>query len=153
MIPPPSQALNLWQFTCQRRAAIHKARKHMTRLVRYGLFALKQFFAEKRIFQAEDRTVVAGDEYQRLPLFFSIQQQNRQPFRARPKCGARISPDDHSEVVYSIHETVMTDNNLTGLVLYCKSCLSFIHLTGFSNIQKTLRADFVNHFYNILEET
>jgi hypothetical protein len=55
-----------------------------------------------------------------------------------PNCRARISPDDASELVYSIYEIVVTDNNnIDELVLYCKRCFSFIHLTGFSGIQKT----------------
>jgi hypothetical protein len=54
-----------------------------------------------------------------------------------PKCGIRISPDDHSEVVYSIYDTVMTNNNLDEVILHCKRCLCFIHLTGLSGVQKT----------------
>jgi predicted RNA-binding Zn-ribbon protein involved in translation (DUF1610 family) len=54
-----------------------------------------------------------------------------------PKCGVVISPEDHSEAIYSIYDTIVTDNNLDELVIHCKRCLSFIHLTGFSGIQKT----------------
>jgi len=54
-----------------------------------------------------------------------------------PNCKAKISPDDHSEVSYSIYEIVATDDNLQELVLYCKRCRSFIHLRGFSSIPQT----------------
>jgi hypothetical protein len=56
-----------------------------------------------------------------------------------PHCGSRISPDDHSEDNYTVYETQMTDNNLDELVICCKGCLSFIHLTGFSSVQKTVK--------------
>ncbi|MGD6808435.1 MAG: hypothetical protein ACQCN3_01920 [Candidatus Bathyarchaeia archaeon] len=49
-----------------------------------------------------------------------------------PNCGITISPDDHSEDNYTIYETLMNDNNLNEIVLYCKGCLSFIHLIGFN---------------------
>ncbi|XHH09658.1 MAG: hypothetical protein ACFCUE_03255 [Candidatus Bathyarchaeia archaeon] len=48
-----------------------------------------------------------------------------------PNCGQLISPDDHTEETYTVYETTITENNLTEIVLYCKSCLSFIHLIGF----------------------
>jgi len=53
-----------------------------------------------------------------------------------PNCGIRISPDDHSEVTYTIHEAILKDNNLYAVVLCCKRCLSFIHLEGFVEIEK-----------------
>jgi hypothetical protein len=56
-----------------------------------------------------------------------------------PNCRARICPDDNSDVIYSIHDIVLTDDNLVDeLVLCCHRCSSFIHLTGLSNIEKTL---------------
>jgi hypothetical protein len=48
-----------------------------------------------------------------------------------PNCGAKISPDDRSETIYAIHDSTMKDNNLDEVVIYCKRCLSFIHLYGF----------------------
>ena len=52
-----------------------------------------------------------------------------------PHCGSRISPDDRSEDKYAVYETLMTDNNLDEIVICCKGCLSFIHLSGFSMLQ------------------
>ncbi|MGD6934366.1 MAG: hypothetical protein ACQCN5_09185 [Candidatus Bathyarchaeia archaeon] len=52
-----------------------------------------------------------------------------------PNCGLTISPDDHTEDNYVIYETLMTDNNLNEIVLYCKGCLSFIHLIGFEKLR------------------
>jgi hypothetical protein len=60
-----------------------------------------------------------------------ISQTNRDGAFQCPNCRVRISPDDDSDIVYSIYETTVTDNSLDELVLYCKRCLSFIHLTGF----------------------
>ncbi len=57
-----------------------------------------------------------------------------------PHCRSRISPDDRSENNYTVYETQMTDNNLDEVIICCKGCLSFIHLTGFSILQKTVRA-------------
>jgi uncharacterized C2H2 Zn-finger protein len=57
-----------------------------------------------------------------------------------PKCGVHISPEDHSEAVYFIYDTIMTGNNLSELVLQCKRCLCLIHLTGFSGIQKIVQS-------------
>jgi Zn finger protein HypA/HybF involved in hydrogenase expression len=51
-----------------------------------------------------------------------------------PNCGQTISPDDLSEENYFVYETVITENNLTEVVIYCKSCLSFIHLIGFQKL-------------------
>ena len=53
-----------------------------------------------------------------------------------PNCEARISPDDHSEAKYAIHEIILKDNNLDEVIIYCKRCLSFIHLGGFFEIDK-----------------
>jgi hypothetical protein len=55
-----------------------------------------------------------------------------------PQCGNRISPNDLSEEKYIIYETQMTDNNLDELLICCKGCLSFIRLTGFSRLQKSV---------------
>jgi predicted RNA-binding Zn-ribbon protein involved in translation (DUF1610 family) len=52
-----------------------------------------------------------------------------------PNCGKTISPDDHSEETYTVYETSMAENSLTEVVLYCKGCLSFIHLIGFQKLQ------------------
>jgi predicted RNA-binding Zn-ribbon protein involved in translation (DUF1610 family) len=50
-----------------------------------------------------------------------------------PRCGAKISPDDRSENTYTIYDTIMKDNNLDEVIIYCKRCLSFIHLYGLSD--------------------
>lgn len=53
-----------------------------------------------------------------------------------PRCGALISPDDCTEEVYSILEAKVNSQGLTELVIRCKSCSSYLHLTGFSFLQK-----------------
>jgi hypothetical protein len=58
-----------------------------------------------------------------------------------PNCSVRISPDDHSDVIYSIYNIALTENNqVDELVLYCQRCGSFIHLTGFSNNEKPVHS-------------
>ncbi|MCW3999407.1 MAG: hypothetical protein NWE93_04125 [Candidatus Bathyarchaeota archaeon] len=56
-----------------------------------------------------------------------------------PGCGAKISPDDHSEETYMIWEVNTHGDKLAELVLYCKRCTSFIHLTDLDKIQSTPR--------------
>ena len=53
-----------------------------------------------------------------------------------PKCGAKMSPDDETEEVYSIVETKMKGPVLQELVIQCNRCKSHIHLTGFALLQK-----------------
>jgi DNA-directed RNA polymerase subunit M/transcription elongation factor TFIIS len=48
-----------------------------------------------------------------------------------PKCGAEISPDDETEDVYSILQTIVNDERLEKIILQCTNCKSHIHLTGF----------------------
>jgi len=53
-----------------------------------------------------------------------------------PKCGIEISPDDKTEDVYTILETVMKKDYLEKIVLQCNSCGSQIHLVGFHLLSK-----------------
>ena len=53
-----------------------------------------------------------------------------------PKCAARISPDDVTEEVYSILDTLVDNYGLEELVILCNRCSSHIHLTGFSLLRK-----------------
>jgi transcription initiation factor IIE alpha subunit len=48
-----------------------------------------------------------------------------------PKCGTEISPDDTTENIYTIIETVMKKNRLEKIILQCNKCKSIIHLAGF----------------------
>lgn len=48
-----------------------------------------------------------------------------------PKCGARVSPDDENEDVYTILNTFMKGGCLEKLILQCNKCGSEIHLVGF----------------------
>jgi len=48
-----------------------------------------------------------------------------------PKCRIEISPDDRTEVAYTILEPVMKGESLEKVILQCNSCGSQIHLTGF----------------------
>lgn len=49
-----------------------------------------------------------------------------------PKCGVRISPDDETDNVYAIVETIMNGENLDKITLQCVKCGSQIQLTGFN---------------------
>ncbi len=53
-----------------------------------------------------------------------------------PHCGAAISPDDCTEEVYSILEAKVNRHGLETLVVRCNRCMSQLHLTGFSLLQK-----------------
>jgi hypothetical protein len=53
-----------------------------------------------------------------------------------PKCGTEISPDDETDEVFTIMETVMKGDNLEKLILKCNKCKSQIHLTGFEFLEK-----------------
>jgi len=48
-----------------------------------------------------------------------------------PKCGVIISPDDESDEVYEIVDTIVEGTELAELVLQCKKCGSTIRLVGF----------------------
>jgi hypothetical protein len=66
-----------------------------------------------------------------------ISQTSRNGTLLCPNCKTKISPDDHSEETYTICEVTTSGNYLDELVLYCKHCCSFIHLTGFSKTPQT----------------
>jgi predicted RNA-binding Zn-ribbon protein involved in translation (DUF1610 family) len=53
-----------------------------------------------------------------------------------PKCGIEISPNDKTEDVYTILETVMKKGCLEKVILQCNSCGSQIHLIGFNLLSK-----------------
>jgi|WetSurMetagenome_2_1015567.scaffolds.fasta_scaffold170411_4 hypothetical protein len=53
-----------------------------------------------------------------------------------PGCGAAISPSDCTVEAYSILDTKVNNHSLTELVIRCNSCSSYLHLTGFSLLQK-----------------
>jgi transcription elongation factor Elf1 len=55
-----------------------------------------------------------------------------------PRCGVNISPDDETEAVYVVLETVMKGESLDRITLQCNKCGSQIQLTGFSFL-KTMR--------------
>ena len=49
-----------------------------------------------------------------------------------PKCGVKISPDDASENVYTVLESIPKEGGrLAKVILQCNACKSQIHLTGF----------------------
>lgn len=55
-----------------------------------------------------------------------------------PKCGVHISPDDKTDKVYTVLETVMNRDCLEKIILQCNSCKSQIHLIGFQAIDKLM---------------
>jgi len=63
-----------------------------------------------------------------------------------PKCGVNVSPDDETEDVYSILESVMRENRLKEVILQCNKCGSHIHLIGFHTLNK--RNENQNDFYS-----
>lgn len=55
-----------------------------------------------------------------------------------PKCGAEMSPEDETEGVYTILETVTNGDSLESVVLRCNRCESRIHLVGFELARDTV---------------
>ena len=55
-----------------------------------------------------------------------------------PECGAKISPDDCSDEVYSILDINVKDYVLDEVVIRCNKCASHIHLMGFQPLQQLL---------------
>jgi len=53
-----------------------------------------------------------------------------------PKCGAKISPDDQTETIYSILGSLVKNNCLEEVGICCQKCYSHIHITGFSLLHK-----------------
>ncbi len=49
-----------------------------------------------------------------------------------PCCGTIISPEDETEDVYTIMDTVVEGDELTALVIECNRCKSQIRITGFN---------------------
>jgi len=52
-----------------------------------------------------------------------------------PCCGAKISPNDETEEVYSLLEPKVRNNVLESLLIRCNRCSNKILLTGFSAIE------------------
>ena len=48
-----------------------------------------------------------------------------------PNCGTLISPEDETEDVYTILDTVVNGEDLESLVIECNRCKSRIRLVGF----------------------
>ena len=55
-----------------------------------------------------------------------------------PKCGVEMSPEDETEEVYTILETVMKGDSLEMVVLRCNRCESLVHLVGFDLARDTV---------------
>jgi predicted RNA-binding Zn-ribbon protein involved in translation (DUF1610 family) len=53
-----------------------------------------------------------------------------------PRCGTTISPDDESDEVYEIVDTVVKGTELAELVIHCKRCGSTIRLVGFLQLSE-----------------
>lgn len=53
-----------------------------------------------------------------------------------PRCGIRISPDEKTEDIYKILDTVTKRNRLEKIILQCKRCGSQVHLVGFNVLNK-----------------
>lgn len=55
-----------------------------------------------------------------------------------PDCGAKISPDDCSDEVYSILDINVKDYVLDEVIIRCNKCRSHTHLMGFQPLQQLL---------------
>ena len=53
-----------------------------------------------------------------------------------PKCGVNISPNVCTEEVYTIVEAKVKNQSLDKLKIRCNRCKSYLHLTGFSLLQR-----------------
>ena len=53
-----------------------------------------------------------------------------------PRCGIAISPDDKTEDVYTILETVLKGGCLEKIIVQCNKCRSQIHIAGFDLLNK-----------------
>ena len=53
-----------------------------------------------------------------------------------PRCGTEMSPDDETEEVYTILDTVVKNETLQKIILECNKCKSKIHLTGFDSLNQ-----------------
>ena len=53
-----------------------------------------------------------------------------------PRCGIKISPEDVTEDVYTILETVTRGDCLEKIILRCNGCGSHIHLVGFDFLSR-----------------
>ena len=49
-----------------------------------------------------------------------------------PGCGIVISPDDETDTIYIILDTIVKNDELEELVIQCNKCKSKIHLSGFN---------------------
>jgi len=59
-----------------------------------------------------------------------------------PSCGAKISPDDESDLTYEIVDTKMRgDDSLEELVILCKKCGCKIRLVGFEMLGELGKMD------------
>jgi predicted RNA-binding Zn-ribbon protein involved in translation (DUF1610 family) len=58
-----------------------------------------------------------------------------------PRCGNIISPDDTKEKSYSILEPRVNSQGLEEVIIRCNRCESFIHLTGFTLLEKLSAPD------------
>jgi hypothetical protein len=54
-----------------------------------------------------------------------------------PKCRVKISPDDKTDSVYTVLETVMKGDSVERIILLCNKCGSQIHLVGFQILNET----------------
>ena len=54
-----------------------------------------------------------------------------------PKCSIMISPDDESETVYTVLDTIVGENDcLDGVIIRCNRCHCTISLEGFSALEE-----------------
>jgi hypothetical protein len=55
-----------------------------------------------------------------------------------PNCGAHISPDDHTDNIYTILDVNMNGDELDEIIIRCNKCQSQIQIGGFSGAEQLL---------------
>lgn len=61
-----------------------------------------------------------------------------------PKCGTEMSPDDETEAVYTVLDTVMKQDCLQKIILRCNKCGSQISLVGFDFLFRFPQGNCIN---------
>jgi hypothetical protein len=57
-----------------------------------------------------------------------------------PSCGAHISPDDHTDKIYTLLDANMNEYGLDEIVIRCNRCQSQIYISGFSKAENLLHS-------------
>jgi hypothetical protein len=67
-----------------------------------------------------------------------LDEINRNGSLSCPGCGAHISPEDHSDKIYTLLYANMNSVGLDEIVIRCNRCQSQIYICGFSKAEQLL---------------